>query len=295
MAEHVAARDPRADRRASRPPSAPWRRLPGTARAAELASRREAVLEVTDVRLRPGAAPISLTVRAGEILGLAGLEGQGQVALRHRALRARDPGRGPGRRAQRRRVDAGRRLPAGDRGTASRTCRATASAEGLFFSLSIAGELRGADAARREPPRRPALAPHPRPLPAGGRAPAPDLPARERPRRHAQRRQPAEGAARRAGWPPARACSCSTTRCAASTPTPRRSCTSCCAQLADEGLAIVFVSTEILELLVACDRIARVPRRGACRRCSTRARPARRPSSRRCSATAMRRREEAAL
>ena len=26
-------------------------------------------------------------------------------------------------------------------------------------------------------------------------------------------------------------------------------------QLADEGLAIVFVSTEILELLVACDRI----------------------------------------
>ncbi|MFN8224792.1 MAG: sugar ABC transporter ATP-binding protein [Gaiellales bacterium] len=39
----------------------------------------EPVLEVSDVRLRVGTPPISLGVRRGEILGLAGLEGQGQV------------------------------------------------------------------------------------------------------------------------------------------------------------------------------------------------------------------------
>jgi ribose transport system ATP-binding protein len=36
------------------------------------------VLRTTDLRLRPGAEPIPLGVAAGEILGLAGLEGQGQ-------------------------------------------------------------------------------------------------------------------------------------------------------------------------------------------------------------------------
>ena len=42
-------------------------------------SDRRPVLEVSGVRLRPGAAPMSLTIHAGEVLGLAGLEGQGQV------------------------------------------------------------------------------------------------------------------------------------------------------------------------------------------------------------------------
>jgi ABC-type sugar transport system ATPase subunit len=36
------------------------------------------VLRTTDLRLRPGAEPISIGVAPGEILGLAGLEGQGQ-------------------------------------------------------------------------------------------------------------------------------------------------------------------------------------------------------------------------
>ena len=38
----------------------------------------EPVLDVSDVRITPSAEPISVTLRAGELLGLAGLEGQGQ-------------------------------------------------------------------------------------------------------------------------------------------------------------------------------------------------------------------------
>ena len=38
----------------------------------------EPVLRVRELRLRPGAAPVSLDLRAGEVVGLAGLEGHGQ-------------------------------------------------------------------------------------------------------------------------------------------------------------------------------------------------------------------------
>jgi ABC-type sugar transport system ATPase subunit len=38
----------------------------------------EPVLRVRDLRLRPDAAPVSLDLRAGEVVGLAGLEGHGQ-------------------------------------------------------------------------------------------------------------------------------------------------------------------------------------------------------------------------
>jgi ribose transport system ATP-binding protein len=49
----------------------------GAARVASHAGDRQ-VLRTTDMRLRPGAEPISIGVAPGEILGLAGLEGQGQ-------------------------------------------------------------------------------------------------------------------------------------------------------------------------------------------------------------------------
>ena len=41
----------------------------------------EPVLTVDGIRLAAGAEPISLTLRAGELVGLAGLEGQGQEAF----------------------------------------------------------------------------------------------------------------------------------------------------------------------------------------------------------------------
>jgi ABC-type sugar transport system ATPase subunit len=44
------------------------------------------VLAATGIRLSPGAAPVDLRVRAGELVGLAGLEGQGQDRFLH-ALR----------------------------------------------------------------------------------------------------------------------------------------------------------------------------------------------------------------
>jgi len=44
----------------------------------ERARSAECVLRVRDLRLRPGAAPVSFELRAGEVVGLAGLEGHGQ-------------------------------------------------------------------------------------------------------------------------------------------------------------------------------------------------------------------------
>lgn len=38
----------------------------------------ESVLQVRDLRLRPGAPPVSFELKAGEVVGLAGLEGHGQ-------------------------------------------------------------------------------------------------------------------------------------------------------------------------------------------------------------------------
>ena len=44
----------------------------------ERAPSSECVLRVRELRLRPGAAPVSFELRAGEVVGLAGLEGHGQ-------------------------------------------------------------------------------------------------------------------------------------------------------------------------------------------------------------------------
>ncbi|MFG6448832.1 ATP-binding cassette domain-containing protein [Roseateles sp. BYS180W] len=51
------------------------------ASAGELASPPLSLLEAQSVTLRAGAAPTSLSLRPGQLLGLAGLEGQGQEAF----------------------------------------------------------------------------------------------------------------------------------------------------------------------------------------------------------------------
>jgi ABC-type sugar transport system ATPase subunit len=58
-ADHLAG-GKEAHQRSQRPPSA------------------EPVLRVSDLRLRPGAVPVSFELRAGEVIGLAGLDGHGQ-------------------------------------------------------------------------------------------------------------------------------------------------------------------------------------------------------------------------
>ena len=52
-----------------------------TREAAEAADPGAVVLEVSGLRLAPGKAPIDLQLRAGELVGLAGLEGHGQDAF----------------------------------------------------------------------------------------------------------------------------------------------------------------------------------------------------------------------
>jgi len=47
-------------------------------RASQVAADAEPVLRVKDLRLAPNAAPVSFELRAGEVVGLAGLEGHGQ-------------------------------------------------------------------------------------------------------------------------------------------------------------------------------------------------------------------------
>lgn len=47
----------------------------------ELPADAPVVLETRDLRLAPGRAPIDVSIRAGELVGLAGLEGQGQDAF----------------------------------------------------------------------------------------------------------------------------------------------------------------------------------------------------------------------
>jgi len=64
--------------------------------------RGPVVLETRQLRLRAGGAPIDIDIRAGELIGLAGLEGHGQQAFLE-ALQ----GSGPARGEVRRRSDAG--------------------------------------------------------------------------------------------------------------------------------------------------------------------------------------------
>jgi len=77
--------------------------MSGTEERDELVQHRRAgtegpvVLEATGLRLRQGGAPIDVTIRSGELVGLAGLEGHGQQAFLE-ALCGSGPARGEVRR-----------------------------------------------------------------------------------------------------------------------------------------------------------------------------------------------------
>ncbi len=94
----------------------------------------DVVLRASGVRLRPGGAPIDFELRAGEIVGLAGLEGQGQDAFLH-ALR------GAGRSGSVVRHVEGRELEVGSPSEAARAGIAYVPRErrdeALFAVLSI--------------------------------------------------------------------------------------------------------------------------------------------------------------
>ncbi len=93
------------------------------------------VLRVRDLRLRPGAEPVDVEVRAGELVGLAGLEGHGQDAF-VRALWQGPPGAGAVLRVEdgtETEIRSERRAAAAGIGYVPRDRRADA----LFGSLSI--------------------------------------------------------------------------------------------------------------------------------------------------------------
>jgi ABC-type sugar transport system ATPase subunit len=97
----------------------------------------DVVLRVRDLRLQPDAQPVSLGVRRGEILGLAGLEGQGQERFAAAVSGLFSPGSGRVEIAD----DAGAWAPVRSFGEANRRGIAYVprdrKREGLFFALSI--------------------------------------------------------------------------------------------------------------------------------------------------------------
>ena len=251
----LAARDPRADGRAGRPRSARWRRPRRTARPGGTPARPARPWSTSSTcGCAPASAPISLTLRAGEILGLAGLEGQGQVDFATALCGLSTPAEGRVVVRSGDADDAGRRVPPRD-AERHRLRAARAQARGPLLLAVDAGQLLGADAAHGEPPGLPALAR------ASGTASAGRPSACALTYRHESDLVGTLSGGNQQKVLLGRWLTTSPRVLVLNDPlrgvdaNTKEELYELFRELADEGLAIVFVSTEILELLVACDRI----------------------------------------
>ncbi len=192
-------------------------------RTGPAASDREPVLEA-GITLRPGAAPIEFTLKAGELVGLAGLEGHGQDAF----LRSLWGGAGDGqvgapprRRVDPRRLDGAGRRPRGG-------LRPARSPLGVPLPDAVhPRELRRGDALA---PTSAAGCCHARAPMGASRASGSSWRSRSRPQGCRSRRSAAATSRRSSwpgGWPWSRRSCSSTTRRAASTSTPSATSTGC--------------------------------------------------------------------
>ena len=213
----------------------------------------DAALSARHMSWRTRVRDVSVEVRPGEVVGLAGLLGSGRTELM-KAVYGGEPRR-PGRGRRRRPRRSGIRR----RGAPSRVASASSPrdrrSEGIFPPPVGARE-------RHRLGARPHLTPL-RAAPLGrGRNRHPIHPRARHPNqragpadRAALRRQPAEGAPRpRAEREPC-ARSCSTTPPAASMSAPRAEVHRAIRALAEAGLGVLVTSSEVEELFELCDRL----------------------------------------
>ena len=199
---------------------------------------------------------VSLAVRAGEVLGVAGVAGNGQRELAEVVTGMRPLTAGAGARRRPRRCAAATRAQAIRAGVAH--VPEDRLHTGVAPSLSIASNVVAQGVPRRPASRRavPAAAADP---PAGRRA-DPALRREGSRAGHARRGSSPAATCRRscspASSPASRRCSSPPRRPAVSTWARSRPCTPTSAQAADDGVAILLISEDLDEVLTLADRIA---------------------------------------
>ena len=236
---------------ASWPSSSRTGAAPSTARSWPAA----AVLEAPDLRRGRALDGVTVSIRPGEIVGLAGLLGSGRTETA-RALFGADPLDS----RQRSTVDGTARctsVPADaiKHGSASprRTARPRASSPTSPCARTSRWPCCPACAATASSTA--SASTRSSTASSGARHQVPE-PGPADPR--TVRRQPAEGAARPLAVHRSRGCSSSTSPPAASTSAPSGRSRTWCGELADDGLAVLLISSELEEIIADSDRVVRL-------------------------------------